>query len=206
MQFEIKNRLTGKVQVTAEIDCGADSPLRLKIGLAVRFAYERCAVLSDADLGGAYLGGAYLRGADLTGADLTGAYLRGADLRGADLRGADLSDADLTGADLRDADLGGVPVIPDIHKAVYAAALQPGALDMGDWHTCATTHCRAGWVVILAGKAGKALETKLDSTAAAATLIYLASDPALDRVPDFYCSNEKALADMKARAAMQVAA
>ena len=34
-------------------------------------------------------------------------------------------------------------------------------------------------------------------TPAAAALIYLASDPKLERVPDFYASNNDALADMK---------
>ena len=52
---------------------------------------------------------------------------------------------------------------------------------------------------MLAGEAGKALEAKI-GTPAAATLIYLASDPDLYCFPSFYCSNEEALADMKARA------
>ena len=86
------------------------------------------------------------------------------------------------------------PVIPDIHRAVYAAASQPGALDMSDWH-CGTAHCRAGWVVTLAGEAGRALEARC-RTSSAALLIYAASDPARP-VPDFYCDNVTALAEMK---------
>jgi uncharacterized protein YjbI with pentapeptide repeats len=66
--------------------------------------------------------------------DLSDADLRGAVLSDADLRGADLSDAVLRGADLSDAVLRGAPIIPNIHQAVYAAASQPGALDMGSWH------------------------------------------------------------------------
>ena len=86
--------------------------------------------------------------------------------------------------------------IPDIHKAVYDAASKPGALRMEAWHhECGTAHCRAGWVVTLAGDGGKALEWMM-GTAAAAALIYQASDPELERVPDFYCSNDEALADM----------
>ena len=109
--------------------------------------------------------------------------------------GADLSDADLSGADLSDAVLADCPVkIPDIHKAVYAAASAPGALNMRDWH-CGTAHCRAGWVVTLAGDAGKALEWAM-GTPAAAAMIYMASDPALEKVPNFYDTNEGALADM----------
>ena len=76
---------------------------------------------------------------------------------------------------------------------------------MGDWHTCDTTHCRAGWVVTLAGEEGKALEEKI-GTPAAATLIYLKSDPKIERVPDFYCGNDDALADMKRLAEQEAAA
>jgi len=110
------------------------------------------------------------------------------------------NDADLSGADLRGAVLRGAacPItIPDIHKAVYTAASKPGALAMESWHhACGTAHCRAGWVVTLAGDGGRALEWAL-GTPAAAALIYQASDPKLERVPDFYCSNDDALADMK---------
>ena len=142
------------------------------------------------------LSGVYLRGADLSCADLSGADLSDADLSGADLRGADLRGAVLRGAVLRGA-VPTVPTIPNIHAAVYAAAAPEGALDMGHWHsTCGTSHCRAGWVVTLAGEPGKALETRI-GTPAAAALIYLASDPKLERSPDFYCSNAAALADMK---------
>lgn len=67
---------------------------------------------------------------------------------------------------------------------------------MGTWHACETTHCRAGWVVTLAGKPGQALESRL-GTALSARLIYKASDPGIKMFPDFYCGNEEALADMK---------
>ena len=161
----------------------------------------RGVVLRDADLSGADLSGAVLRGADLSGAVLSDADLRDADLRDADLRDADLSDADLSGADLSGAVLRGADVtlcpvtIPNIHQEVYAAASAPGALNMGQWH-CGTAHCRAGWVVTLAGEGGKALEYAF-GTPAAAALIYMASDPELGRIPDFYCANDEALADMK---------
>jgi hypothetical protein len=145
---------------------------------------------------GAKLGFA-VRKAVSNDADLSGAVLSGADLRGAVLRGAVLRDADLSGADLR-----ACPVtIPDIHRAVYEAASQPEALDMGLWH-CGTSHCRAGWVVTLAGEGGRALEWAL-GTAAAAALIYQASDPTLERIPDFYCGNDAALADMKRLAGVE---
>lgn len=90
-----------------------------------------------------------------------------------------------------------VEPLPDIHRAVYEAASRPGALDMSTWH-CGTAHCRAGWVTTLAGEAGRRLEGQL-GTAAAAALIYAASDPELferEGLPEFYADNDEALADM----------
>jgi predicted metal-dependent hydrolase len=91
-----------------------------------------------------------------------------------------------------------VPKIDDIHKKLYAAVTQPKALDMGTWHTCETTHCRAGWVVHLAGDAGYALEQKT-TTLFAAQQIYKASGYDISPVR-FYDSNDKAMADMRALA------
>jgi Pentapeptide repeats (8 copies) len=130
MKFDIKNRFTGALQFTAEIDCPEDAPSSIKIGLAVKWAIKTRAYLAGAylsganltgtNLAGANLTGAYLSGADLSGANLAGAYLSGADLAGAyladahivdanltraDLAGADLAGADLTGANLADANL-----------------------------------------------------------------------------------------------------
>ncbi|QMV32375.1 hypothetical protein T2_00058 [Ralstonia phage Elie] len=79
---------------------------------------------------------------------------------------------------------------------------------MALWHNaCGTTHCRAGHVVALAGEAGKELESKI-GTAGAALAIYLKSDPErfkTERLPDFYCDNDTALADMKRMAEEEVA-
>jgi hypothetical protein len=188
---------------------GADLSDAVLRDAVLRGAVLRGAYLRGADLSDAVLRGAYLSGADLRGADLSGAYLRGADLSGADLRGADLRGADLSGADLSDAVLrGACPVkIENIHQKVYAAASVPGALDMGGWHAtdaCGTTHCRAGWVIALAGEGGRALEWVM-GTPAAAAIIYVASDPDIGKVPDFYCGNEDALDDMKARADAEAA-
>ena len=176
MKFEIKNRWSGRVQFECELTAEvAGKSYGLQLGFAVNQAY-----LSDADLSGADLSDAVLRGADLSDAVLSGADLRGAVLRGADLSGA------------------GCPVkIEGIHAAVYKAASQPGALAMETWHhACGTAHCRAGWVVTLAGEGGKALEWAM-GTAAAAALIYQASDPDLERVPNFYTDNATALEDMR---------
>ena len=96
INFEIKNRFTGAVQFTAQIDCDEGALTSVKIGLAVIWAIKSGAYLSRADLSGA----------DLSRADLSGAYLSRADLSGADLSGAYLSRADLSGANLSGAKIG----------------------------------------------------------------------------------------------------
>ena len=195
MKFEIKNRWTSKVQFTAEIDCDESTSISVKLGMAIKLAVKSGADLSGADLSGA----------DLSDSYLIGAYLSGADLSDADLSDANLSDVNLSHANLSRADLSGVPVIENIHQNVFAAASQAGALDMSDWHTCKTTHCRAGWAITLAGDAGKSLENEIGPAAAAAA-IYIASDPKLERIPDFHCSNETAMADMKRLAELEARA
>ncbi len=90
-----------------------------------------------------------------------------------------------------------VPIIENIHKKVIEAASGEGALDMSDWHTCETTHCRAGWVVALAGEQGKILEDRT-STLFAAMMIYKDSSPKIKVSPtSFYGENKQALADME---------
>ena len=139
---------------------------------------------------------ANLENANLRYANLENANLRYANLENANLENADLENANLKNADLKGADLE-IPVIENIHQVVYDAVSKENALDMDDWHSaCGTTHCRAGWVVILAGKEGKDLERKT-STATAAYLIYRKSDPDRDYPIDFYCSDEKAMSDIK---------
>lgn len=130
------------------------------------------------------------------------AWLRGeeggerADLSGADLSEADLSWADLIGANLSGANLSeanGLPLIDafEINTAMLTACQREGALKMDAWHTCDSTHCRAGWAVILHPQ-GKLLES-IYGTNAAAALIYNAC---AGFVPDFYASNEDAMADI----------
>jgi len=72
---------------------------------------------------------------------------------------------------------------------------QPNALDMGKWHTCETTHCRAGWVTTLAGEAGKRLE-EFHNPELAAMLIYRESGYHINPAR-FYDGNDEAMADMK---------
>jgi hypothetical protein len=96
-----------------------------------------------------------------------------------------------------------IPKIEGIHAAVLAAVSKPEALDMSTWHTCNTTHCRAGWVVHLAGEAGYALE-RFHGSALAAQLIYRESSPDLLVSPvRFFETNEVAMADMRRMATLE---
>jgi hypothetical protein len=187
------------------------------------------AYLAGANLAGAYLAGAnledaYLAGAYLAGANLEDAYLAGAYLAGAYLAGAYLEDAiDLpagiaatspaepykparTAADFKERAERyrqlhpQIPVVEALDRKILDVITSGGgALEMGGWHTCETTHCRAGWAIHLAGEAGYALE-KEHGPERAGAMIYRAST---GRVPHFYARNDSALEDIKARAAEQ---
>jgi len=95
-----------------------------------------------------------------------------------------------------------IPKLENIHTKVFAAVSHPGALDMSTWHTCETTHCRAGWVVALAGEEGAKLE-KYHNTLLAALLIYRESSPHKVAPMRFFESNEKAMEDMKRMAELE---
>ena len=88
-----------------------------------------------------------------------------------------------------------IPVIPNIHTAIYEAASKPNAFDMGDFHSCGTKHCRAGWAIHLAGEAGYALERATSATFAAMR-IYEASGYLISPVR-FFETNDGAMADMR---------
>jgi hypothetical protein len=97
-----------------------------------------------------------------------------------------------------------IPKIKNIHKKVLEA-IKLGELQMDMWHEdeskdengvyCGTTHCRAGWVVALAGKEGVDLENKT-STCFAAMMIYKKSSDIKVSPTRFYESNEKAMEDI----------
>jgi hypothetical protein len=89
-----------------------------------------------------------------------------------------------------------IPKIENIHSAVLAAVSAENALEMGNWHSCDTTHCRGGWVVNLAGEKGRKLEA-ITSTEFAAMQIYKASSPIKVLPVRFYEDNETAMADIK---------
>ena len=90
-----------------------------------------------------------------------------------------------------------IPKIENIHQKVLEAVTPPEShLEMSTWHTCATTHCRAGWVVTLAGEKGKELERRT-STEFAAMMIYKESSPIRVFPPRFYDGNEVAMKDIE---------
>jgi hypothetical protein len=88
-----------------------------------------------------------------------------------------------------------IPVIENIHRVVYDAVSRPGALDMGQVHACETTHCRAGWVVTLAGGPGEELEKRF-GWLLAGMLTYRESGYEINP-SKFYEPNDVALADMQ---------
>lgn len=73
---------------------------------------------------------------------------------------------------------------------------------MKTWHTCETTHCRAGWVVTLGGEAGKKLE-QFHNTELAASLIYRESSPHKVSAARFYDSNDDAMEDIRRMAELE---
>ncbi|HEY9885989.1 MAG TPA: pentapeptide repeat-containing protein [Vampirovibrionales bacterium] len=140
----------------------------------------------QADFSGADLRGTNLSGLDLSGgADFYKANLKGVNFQETDLRWTCFTGADLTGADLRGAKLYRVclaearlkgakidyQIEPGLLQTVAKAALEyPDSLEMVTWHTCATTHCIAGWACHLAEN-GKELEKSHDPEIAGLLLL-----------------------------------
>ena len=165
---------------------------------------------SRADLAGANLAGANLAGANLAGAYLADAYLAGAYLARARntpdpaepykraITEAEREQRRLDRMTLFRARNPDVPVIDALDaKILDAVTSGGGSLEMDAWHSCDTTHCRAGWAIHLAGKPGYELERKRGSQSAG-RMLYLA---ATGRVPHFLASNSAALDDIKECAA-----
>jgi hypothetical protein len=140
--------------------------------------------------------------ADANQAALIAWAVKNAAKNGASLVVANLEGANLHGANLVGANLHGfqIPVLENIDVKILAAVETEGnSLNMREWHSCETTHCRAGWAIHLCGAAGYALEEKVGSSAAGA-LIYALSRPGKP-IPSFTSSHTDAMADMRACAA-----
>ena len=170
-KFEIKNRWTGKVQFTAEIECAPDAPLSWKLRLAVLWGIKNGSDLRWSDLSGSDLRDCDLRGSDLRWSDLSGSDLRDCDLRGSDLRWSDLRGSDRRGAKIDFEIATPDQAAPRIAEVAKAAIADESALAMDTWHTCETTHCIAGWAIHLAGEQGKALEEKFGPHIAGLSLL-----------------------------------
>ena len=92
-----------------------------------------------------------------------------------------------------------IPYIKNLDQKILDILDQnKGELDMRKWHTCETTHCRAGWAITLAGAKGYDLEVEF-GTFLGGSLIYAKSYPDLP-LPNFRSSNEDAMKDMRIRA------
>ncbi len=98
-----------------------------------------------------------------------------------------------------------IPKIENIHQRVLdAVSATDDSLDMSTWHTCETTHCRAGWVVFLSGEQGKALEEQTSPDFAAMMIYKNSSDIRVSPVR-FFEDNETAMNDMKRCAELEKA-
>jgi hypothetical protein len=87
------------------------------------------------------------------------------------------------------------PKVERIHQRLLEA-VSGGVLEMSNWHSCGTTHCRGGWVITLAGEEGKALENATTSEFAAMQ-IYKASSPIRVSPVRFYETNKVAMSDIE---------
>lgn len=98
------------------------------------------------------------------------------------------------------------PIIENIHQKIHDAVTKKGELQMDDWHAdksknsegeyCGTTHCRAGWVIAVSGKAGVELES-IFGTENAAMQIYSKSSEIKVSPTRFYQSNEVDMEDIE---------
>jgi hypothetical protein len=90
--------------------------------------------------------------------------------------------------------------------AINAALQKPGhVLDMGAWHAghsgpCGTTHCRAGWAIVLHPQ-GVQLEKRFGSAMAAAILYHHCS--VLKERPDWDADETTSLRDIQRAAELQ---
>ncbi len=202
---QIKKRFSGAVIHESEKET---------IGEAVKeYAAQRRATGERVDLAGANLADAYLAGANLAGANLAGAYLADAYLADANLADARGLPSPLPADPVEpyvhvfakdDTERMArfrkhhpeVPIIEHLDRKILEAIDAGGSLEMGSWHACATTHCRAGWAITLAGKEGADLEKK-HGPHRAGMLIYGCST---GYTPHFFASNEAAMKDIKERA------
>jgi len=89
----------------------------------------------------------------------------------------------------------------NLNARILASTESEGcSLDMGDWHSCETTHCRGGWA-IHNHSIGYELEKYFGPWMAGA-IIYKKST---GHIPDFHASKDDAMADLRKRAEEETA-
>lgn len=82
---------------------------------------------------------------------------------------------------------------PNIDKLVLNAIKKEGnSLNMSSWHSCETTHCRAGWEVVITEQ-GRELE-KYFGTCMAATIIHKKST---GKTVDYYATKDEVMLDLR---------
>lgn len=135
-----------------------------------------------------------LRDADIRGIDFSGGIcwfgnFRNSDLRDSCLRNMLIRYAFFSGADLRGCLIPEAPVVDNIHENVHDIIAGKLKLDLRYTHISLDVA-----VVSSAGSEGARLEERHGLEAAAA-FIYMASDPFLERLPDFWLPNFAAMAE-----------
>lgn len=89
-----------------------------------------------------------------------------------------------------------IPIIKNIHQEILKAVNDGANLNMNEWHTCDTTHCRAGWAVHLAGEKGKKLESETSTLFAAMQILKKSSDIHVPLMK-FFDNNTESIKDIK---------
>jgi hypothetical protein len=164
---------------------------------------------------GASFDGAHFVRAGFDGASFDGASFDGASFDGASFDGARFVDARFDGARFVRARFDketvdkfikdfSVPVIPDLDRQLLGILSTKGnSLYMEEVHQCATTHCRSGWYCTFAAE-GARLEKQLGWWLAG-FLLYRAAHPDREDTPNFFASNDDAMASIQQSAEKELA-
>jgi hypothetical protein len=151
--------------------------------------------------GGVFSGGVFSGGV-FSGGVFSGGVFSGGEFRGGVFSGGDCYFGELIKVNIEpglyaygkrvDSEL--IPIVENLDaKILEAISHGGGRLRMSTWHSCETTHCRAGWAVHLAGQAGYELESATSAHMAGMAIYWKSTG----RVPDFFCDDVTALSDIK---------
>jgi hypothetical protein len=134
-------------------------------------------------------------GADLTASDFFAAKLSKSDFRGADLRGVKFAASTLTWCKFNKGAMAAgwedLPEIPDLRQQILQQLENGGRLDMSAWHKCQTTHCIAGWAIVLADAKFQSVR---HNPALVGAGLFVRSD---GMVPNFFGSEPEAMIWLK---------